>query len=312
MLSHYSTTPSFQHSIQPMQALLDQFLDYIALERGLSENTRAAYGADLKSFLAFLRDRGVSSVNSVARQNILDFLMEQKDRGLSSNSISRRLVSVKVFFRYLQQEGLLRKNVTETMDSPKLWKVLPGTLTYKEVERLLAAPAKDKKLGLRDKAILETLYGTGLRASEVTSLTIDSIHFEEGFLRCMGKGRKERVVPIGESARQAVQRYLSELRPLLVKDASARALFLSNRGRPFGRKRIWTMIKKYARDAGITKNVKPHTMRHSFASHLLANGAPLRIIQEMLGHSDITTTQIYTHVDSSRLKSVHSQFHPRA
>ncbi|NTW36955.1 MAG: site-specific tyrosine recombinase XerD [Syntrophobacteraceae bacterium] len=295
-----------------MQALLDQFLDYIALDRGLSENTHAAYGTDLKSFLAFLRDHGVSSINSVTRQNILDFLMEQKDRRLSSNSISRRLVSIKVFFRYLQQEGLLRKNVTETMDSPKLWKVLPGTLTYKEVERLLAAPSQTKKLGLRDKAILETLYGTGLRASEISSLTLDSIHFEEGFLRCMGKGRKERVVPMGDAARQAVQHYLIELRPLLVKDSGARALFLSNRGRPFGRKRIWTMIKKYARAAGIMKNVKPHTMRHSFASHLLANGAPLRIIQEMLGHADITTTQIYTHVDSSRLKSVHSQFHPRA
>ncbi len=295
-----------------MQALLDQFLDYIALERGLSENTRAAYGADLKSFLSFLRDRNTVSVNSVTRRDILDFLMEQKDRGLSSNSISRRLVSIKVFFRYLQQDGLLRKNVTETMDSPKLWKVLPGTLTYKEVERLLATPTQARKLGLRDKAILETLYSTGLRASEVASLTLDSIHFDEGFLRCMGKGRKERVVPMGDSARQSVQRYLAELRPLLAKDPSSRTLFLSRRGHPFGRKQIWTMIKKYARDAGITKNVKPHTMRHSFASHLLANGAPLRIIQEMLGHSDITTTQIYTHVDSSRLKSVHSQFHPRA
>ena len=250
-------------------------------------------------------------MNSVERQDILDFLMEQKDRGLSSSSISRRLVSIKVFFRYLQQEGLLRKNVTETMDSPKLWKVLPGTLTYKEVERLLATPAT-KKLALRDKAILETLYSTGLRASEVSALTIDSIHFEEGFLRCMGKGRKERVVPMGDSARQVVRQYLNELRPLLAKKPDVKALFLSNRGQPFGRRRIWSMIKKYAREAGITKNVKPHMMRHSFASHLLANGAPLRVIQEMLGHSDITTTQIYTHVDSSRLKSVHSQFHPRA
>jgi integrase/recombinase XerD len=295
-----------------MQALLDQFLDYLALDRGLSENTNAAYGTDLKLFLAFLRDCGISSINSVRRQNILDFLMEQKDRGLSSNSISRRLVTIKVFFRYLQQEGLLGKNVTETMDSPKLWKVLPGTLTYKEVERLLAAPSKTRKLGLRDKAILETLYGTGLRASEISSLTIDSIHFEEGFLRCMGKGRKERVVPVGDAARQAIQHYLSELRPLLVKNRNSRALFLSNRGQSIGRKRIWAMIKQYARTAGIEKNVKPHTMRHSFASHLLANGAPLRIIQEMLGHADITTTQIYTHIDSSRLKSVHSQFHPRA
>ena len=296
-----------------MQALLDQFLDYIALERGLSENTRTAYEGDLKTFLAFLQARGISSINSVKRQGILEYLTEQQDRGLGTSSISRRLVSIKVFFRYLQQEGLLRSNVTDTMDSPKLWKVLPSVLTTKEVERLLDAPSPQTAHGIRDKAILETFYGTGLRVSALGQLKIDDIHFDAGYLRCMGKGKKERVVPVGESARGLIRQYLDEVRPSLVKQGvDTRALFLTRLGRAFNRRGLWKLIKKYARQAGITKNVKPHTLRHSFASHLLANGAPLRVIQEMLGHSDITTTQIYTHVDPARLKSVHAQYHPRA
>lgn len=295
-----------------MQALLDQFLDYVALERGLSPNTRAAYAADLAAFLGFLQKRGVGSLNAVTRQHILDYLMGQKDRGLSTNSISRHLVSIKVFFRHLQQEGLLRTNVTETMDSPKLWKVLPSTLTLREVERLLAAPEARQRLAPRDRALLETLYGTGLRVSELAQLTLEDLHFDAGYLRCMGKGKKERVVPLGENARACLQRYLDELRPALIRGAPTRAVFLTQRGRPFSRKGLWKLIKKHARAAGITRNVKPHTLRHSFASHLLANGAPLRVIQEMLGHADITTTQVYTHVDPSRLKAVHAQYHPRA
>jgi integrase/recombinase XerD len=296
-----------------MQALLDQFLDYIALERGLSENTRSAYEADLRTFLSFLRAKAISSINSVTRPHILEFLTGEQDRGLGTSSISRRLVSIKVFLRYLQQENLLSANVTETMDSPKLWKVLPGVLTLKEVERLLAAPPIQKPAGLRDKAILETFYGTGLRVSELANLTLDDVHFDAGYVRCMGKGKKERVVPIGESARGFIQRYLDEVRPTLAKNGlDARALFLSRRGQRFNRRGLWRLVKKYARQAGIARNVKPHMLRHSFASHLLANGAPLRVIQEMLGHSDITTTQIYTHVDPARLKSVHAQYHPRA
>ncbi|MBN1269100.1 MAG: site-specific tyrosine recombinase XerD [Kiritimatiellae bacterium] len=293
-----------------MDVLVDQFLEYVGLERGLSGNTRDAYAGDLHAFLGFLRDRRVRSVNAVRRKHVLDFLFEEKDRGLSTNSISRRLVAIKVFFRYLQQEGLLTDNVTETMDSPRLWKVLPETLSYKEVERLLAAPDLRKRNGLRDKAILETLYGAGLRVSELADLTVDDVHFDEGYLRCIGKGRKERVVPLGGSARTCLKQYLEEVRPALAD--SSRALFLTRLQRPFGRKGLWKLIKKYARLAGIAKNVTPHTLRHSFASHLLANGAPLRVIQEMLGHADIATTQIYTHVDPSRLKAVHSQFHPRA
>lgn len=295
-----------------MNALLEQFLDYVSLEKGLSPNTRAAYAGDLECFLNYLTSRGVVSINAVRREHITDFLMAQRDQGLSTNSLCRRLVAIKVFFRYLQQEGLLAANVTEAMDSPKIWKMLPGTLTYREVERLLASPDPSQRFGLRDQAILETMYGTGLRVSELAALTLNDLHFDEGYIRCVGKGNKERVVPIGEKARSVLRRYLDESRPALAKDRPVHAVFLNYRGGPLSRKGLWKLIKKHARAAGITKNVKPHTLRHSFASHLLANGAPLRMIQEMLGHADISTTQIYTHVDPARLKSVHAQYHPRA
>jgi integrase/recombinase XerD len=310
-----------------MEALVQQFLDYLSLERGLSENTRAAYAADLASFIRFLEQRNVRSINSVKRQHIVDFLLSEKGRapagpvqrlprrreGLSPASIARRLVSIRVLFRYLQQEGLLsRSNVTETMDSPKVWKLLPNTLTYREVDRLLAAPAENKQTGIRDRAMLETMYGTGLRVSEVAHLRLEDLHFDAGYLRCTGKGRKERVVPIGQAARNHLQRYLDEVRPQMLKRGDNRFVFLTRRGMPFSRKGIWKLIKQYQRKAGIEKNVTPHTLRHSFATHLLANGAPLRVIQEMLGHADIATTQIYTHLDPSRLKSVHEQYHPRA
>jgi integrase/recombinase XerD len=295
-----------------MQALLDQFLDYIALERGLSENTRQAYHADLKDFLAFLETKSITSANAVTRKHILDYMLETRDRGLSTNSISRRLVSIKVFFRYLQQESMLTDNVTDAMDSPKLWKVLPTTLSEKEVEQLLEAPDETKRLGLRDKAIIETFYSTGLRVSELSNLKIQDLHFDAGYLVCFGKGSKERVVPIGEKARTILQRYLQEMRPSLVKGQDPGHVFLNQRGQRLSRKGIWKLIRHYARKAHIVKKLTPHTLRHSFASHLLANGAPLRFIQEMLGHADITTTQIYTHVDQARLKTVHEQFHPRA
>lgn len=296
-----------------MQALLNQFLDYIALERGLSDNTRAAYAADLNDFLHYLGQRQLTSLNAVTRHHIVDYLLAAKDRGLKSNSLSRRLVSIKVFFRFLQQEGLLHANVTEAMDSPRLWKHLPDTLTYREVERLLNAPIAGKRNGLRDKALLETLYGTGLRISELANLSVEDIFFDAEYLRCMGKGRKERVVPLGDMALRWLRRYRDEERPsLAAKTGASRSFFLTSRGRPFSRSGLWRLIRKYARVAMINKRVTPHTLRHSFASHLLANGAPLRVIQEMLGHADIATTQIYTHVDPARLKSIHEQYHPRA
>jgi integrase/recombinase XerD len=282
------------------------------MERGLSVNTLDAYGRDLKRFAAFLERRGADSPGAAARADIVDFLMSERERGLSVNSVSRSLVAIKVFFAFLQREGLLDRNVTEAMDSPRLWKVLPGVLSAREVGSLLASPVGDGRCELRDRAILELMYATGLRVSETAALTLENLHFDAGYLRCVGKGNKERVVPFGSAARLALERYLAESRPMFASDASPREVFLTCRGRGFTRKGIWKMIRRHARRAGIRKNVSPHTLRHSFASHMLANGAPLRVIQEMLGHADIATTQVYTHVDQGRLQAVHSRFHPRA
>lgn len=295
-----------------MNAFLESFLDYISLERGLSINTRKAYADDIGQFLSFLDQKGVSSLNQVSRKQVLDHLMTMKTKAMSTNSISRHLVSIKIFFRYLQQEGLLDKNVTDTMDSPKLWKILPDTLSEKEVGLLLDAPDLRKPLGVRDRAILEIFYASGLRVSELANLKISDLHIEEGYIRVIGKGRKERVIPVAKNSSDLLARYLEEVRPLLCENQHVQNVFVTRRESGLCRQRLWQIIKKYTKEAGIMKNVTPHTLRHSFASHLLQNGAPLRVIQEMLGHADIATTQIYTHVDPNRLKSIHQQFHPRA
>lgn len=295
-----------------MNALLESFLDYISLERGLSINTRKAYADDIGQFLNELTLKGVTSLNQVSRKQVLDHLMEMKSRGMSTNSISRHLVSIKVFFRYLQQEGMLDRNVTDTMDSPRLWKILPDTLSEKEVELLLDAPDMHKPLGLRDRAILELFYAAGLRVTELATLQLSDLHLDEGYIRCIGKGRKERVIPVGEESIRLLRRYIEEVRPVLCENPLLQNVFVSRRETALCRQRLWQLIKTYTKRAGIMKNVTPHTLRHSFASHLLQNGAPLRVIQEMLGHADIATTQIYTHVNPERLKSIHQKFHPRA
>ena len=295
-----------------MNAFLESFLDYISLERGLSINTRKAYADDLSQFLGYLDRKGVISLDQVSRKQVLDHLMAMKARGMSTNSISRHLVSIKVFFRYLQQENMLDKNITDTMDSPKLWKILPDTLSEREVSLLLAAPNLQKPLGVRDRAIIEMFYASGLRVSELGNLKISDLHIDDGYIRVIGKGRKERVIPVAKNAADLLVRYLEEVRPLLCDNPHLQNVFISKRGTGLCRQRLWQIIKKYTKDAGIMKNVTPHTLRHSFASHLLQNGAPLRVIQEMLGHADIAATQIYTHVNPERLKSIHQQFHPRA
>ncbi len=295
-----------------MKELLEQFLDFISLERGLSKNTRLAYADDISRFLEDLATKGITSLDTITRKQILDHLLSEKARGLAANSLSRHLVSLKVFFRYLMQEGLIAANTAETMDSPRVWKMLPSVLTPKEIDRLFAAPDTEKPLGLRNRAILELFYATGLRVSELAGLQRTDLDFEKKFVRCIGKGRKERIVPVAGESLKWVARYLKTARPQLTPGDHEQTLFLSKRHQPMSRKTIWFFIKKCAREAGITKNIYPHSLRHSFASHLLANGAELRIIQEMLGHADIATTQIYTHVDPDRLKGVHRQFHPRA
>ncbi|MEI6218835.1 MAG: site-specific tyrosine recombinase XerD [bacterium] len=295
-----------------MNALIEQFLDHVTLECGLSPNTRAAYASDLESYRRFLEAGGVHSLNNVTRKHVLEFLTAEKERGMSISSISRRLVALKVFHRYLLRESLLSKDVTAIMDSPTIGRILPTVLTYKEVDRLLAAPMGEGRYALRDRAILEILYATGMRVSECANLKIDDIHFDSGYIRCYGKGSKVRIVPFGETARARIEKYLADARPQFARNPLERHVFLTYRSSAFGRKGLWKLVKEFSRRVGITRDVSPHTLRHSFASHLLSNGAPLRVIQEMLGHADISTTQIYTHVDQKTLKKVHQEFHPRA
>ncbi len=293
-------------------ALLDVFFNYMRLERGLQPNTVDSYHADLSGFLCYLENRGILSLNDLRREHIADFLFAEKKRGMAVATLSRRLVAIKVFLRFLWEEGLLAVNAAESMESPRLEKILPSVLTLSEVDRLLRAPDPRTPLGSRDRAILETLYATGLRVSELASLKLSDLRLDEGYLRCTGKGRKERVVPLGGHAVESLREYLDTVRPQLTGGRLRPELFLTRSGKPFTRQGLWKLVRKYARKARITRPFSPHTLRHAFASHLLANGAPLRVIQEMLGHADIATTQVYTHVDRSRLTQIHRRYHPRA
>lgn len=288
-----------------------QFLESLSIEKGLSRNTLLSYGRDLRRYAAFLEKKKITAAGKVGRRDIMDFLLHEKNRELEPTSIARALVAVRMFHRFLAEEGKVGENVTDALESPKLWKKLPNYLTLAEVERLLDAPNARRAQGVRDAAVLETMYATGLRASEVTSLKLSSLDFQEGTLRVMGKGSKERVVPMGKTARESVRRYIAKARAGWVKEGRTDALFVSRQGRPISRQTVWAILKKYARQSGLGKKVYPHVLRHSFATHLLEHGADLRVVQELLGHSDIATTQIYTHVDKSRLKGIHQKFHPR-
>jgi integrase/recombinase XerD len=251
-------------------------------------------------------------MNATQRQHVTEYMLHRRKGGLSARSLSRHLAAIRMFCRFLFREKLLAADVTQTIDSPKLWRTLPHTLDYEEIGRLLAAPDTRTRLGVRDRAMLEFMYATGLRVSEVAHIKLSDINFEAGFLRSVGKGNKERIVPIGRQAVEWIQRYLREARGSLTRGGNLGEVFISTRGTALSRKTIWVLIKKYARVAGIGKVITPHTLRHSFASHLLQNGGDLRVIQEMLGHADISTTQLYTHVDQTRLKETHYRFHPRS
>lgn len=290
---------------------LSLFLDYVSIEKGLSKNTLMAYERDLRRYLAFLSKEKVRSVEVVTRKEIMDFLLAERDRGLEPTSVSRELVAIRMFHRFLAQEGRLKEDVTEALEAPKLWKHLPEYLSLKEVEAMLQAPNLHKPQGIRDQAILELMYATGIRASEVTRLNVTYLSFEQGYLRVLGKGDKERMVPVGRAAQKSVTRYLSRVRTAWLKGRPEEALFVTRLGRRMSRVSVWSLFKKYAKEAGLKKKIYPHILRHSFATHLLENGADLRVVQELLGHSDIATTQIYTHVERSRLKSIHHKFHPR-
>jgi len=287
---------------------IERYVDGMILERGLSQNTREAYLHDLTECEKFIK----RDLLTVTRQEILGFLEAERKRGMSPPTLARRLVTLKVFFGYLAGEGVVAEDPTQLVESPDLWKVLPEWLTGEEVGRLLSAVHGTGREALRDSAILELFYASGLRVSEVASLTLENLHLEEGTVRVTGKGNKTRLVPVGHHALEALRRYLATARELFKPKPEETHVFLSSRGRGLSRMTLWRIVVDHARTAGIEKPLSPHTLRHSFASHLLAGGAPLRMIQEMLGHADIATTQIYTHVDQARLLESHRQFHPRA
>lgn len=294
-----------------MKTYIDQFLDYLSLERGLSKNTLTSYARDLNKFAIYLKKRHILSFNNVKKSNITDFMLLQRDKGLSANSVARSLAAMKTFFRFLVREGILKTDIASIIETPKLWKHLPETLSLTEVDKLLNTPNARHWIGIRDKAYLELMYATGLRVSEIVNLNVQDANLDLGVVRCIGKGSKERVVPMGKAARTAIKRYIDKVRPKLMKTASGGGLFLSRLGRKMSRQMLWKIVKGYTRKARIDKNIKPHTLRHSFATHLLERGADLRVVQEMLGHSNISTTQIYTHINKERLKSIHKKFHPR-
>ena len=295
-----------------MRELVESFLNYLSVEKSLSKNTILSYRRDLEKYIHYLKDYNINSLSQTVRKNISDFMFSLKDGGLSAVSIARNLVAIKVLYRFLVRERILTTDPSSLLDSPKLWKKIPDVLSGLEVEALLEAPDLKTARGLRDKAILELMYATGLRVSEAVNLKTQDVNFDVGFLRCIGKGAKERIVPLGKESIQAIKKYLEEARPKLARSGREDTfLFLSRLGKKISRQSFWKLVKHYAKLARIKKNIRPHTLRHSFATHLLERGADLRSVQEMLGHADISTTQIYTHIDKNRLKMIHKNFHPR-
>jgi len=294
-----------------MRELIETFLGYLSVERGLSRNTILSYQKDLNFYMDFLETHAFNALSKITRNDITDFMLFQKDKGLAANSIARSLAAIKSFHRFLVRERILKTDPTSLVDSPKLWKKIPETLSLNEVETLIAQPNIRDKQGIRDKAILETIYATGMRVSEAVNLKVNNVNLEVGFVRCIGKGNKERVIPLGKKAIDSLKRYLEISRPVLLNKKQSEFLFLSRLGKKISRQSLWKIIKRYARQARIKKPIWPHILRHSFATHLLERGADLRSVQEMLGHADISTTQIYTHINKDRLKTIHRTFHPR-
>jgi integrase/recombinase XerD len=290
---------------------MDQYQTFLAMEKGLSEKTIAAYSADLMRFGLFLEKKNTTTVSDIDTGLVLTYLIHLRQRGLSARSRARHLVSLRGFFKYLTNEKTIQKNPVQHVDLPKTGLHLPDVLTVTDVEALIDAPDRIKPEGLRDAAMLELLYGAGLRVSELIRLTMTGINLEAGFVRVFGKGAKERVVPVGRMAINAIQGYLDRSRPLLLKNRSSLYLFVTRRGSAMTRQSFWNLTGRYGRLAKIKKKVTPHSLRHSFATHLLEGGADLRAVQMMLGHADISTTQIYTHVAHRQMVEAHKKYHPR-
>ena len=297
-----------------MERFLKYFIAHLKVERGLSPNTVEAYCNDLCTLGDYLRDNGITGWDRVSRDDLLDFLDFRRRRGMEAATLARELAAIKVFYRYLVNEKLLISDPSAVMDSPRLWRMLPDMLSIEETDRLLRAfsDRAAEALTIRNRAILEMMYASGLRVSETADLKLGDINFETGMVRVTGKGSKERIVPVASRVLNLLRRYTTSARTELTeKNPMSPYLFVSRTGKRLDRERIWAIIKEAAFIAGIDKEIHPHTLRHSFATHLLENGADLRAIQEMLGHSDISTTEIYTHVNKNRLLAVHRQFHPR-
>jgi len=295
-----------------MEGYVNEFINYLAVERGLAQNTLESYGRDLRQFHSYLQNGQLDFLKDSTRNTILGYLNNLQTKGRAVSTISRNLAAIKSFYQYMVRERYLEKDPAAHLESPKLEKKLPKILTIGEVEELLKQPNTFLPTGLRDKAMLELLYATGIRVSELISLNISDINLDMGYIKCYGKGAKERIVPLGSIAAKCVHEYINKGRTKLVRTYEEPALFVNHHGNRLTRQGFWKIIKKYAQEASIKKEITPHTLRHSFATHLLENGADLRSVQEMLGHADISTTQIYTHVTKNRLKEVYDKAHPRA
>jgi len=291
---------------------IQQFLDHLRVERELTPATVEAYGRDLARFAHFAAGRTISRADTVSAIDVLDFLVHLNERKLSARSQARRLVALRQLFRFLKGERIVAVDPTEDVDLPRFGRKLPEYLSTEEVDRLLAAPDRRRPRGARDAAMIETLYATGLRVSELCKLRLRDLNFDAGYLRATGKGRKERLVPVGEAAMEAIRTYVDTVRAGFSGGRAVDTLFLTHHGRAMSRQGFWKLLGRYATAAGIRKRISPHKLRHSFATHLVERGADLRAVQAMLGHADIGTTEIYTHVSRRHLRSVYDRFHPRA
>ena len=296
---------------EPLGKIVLAFLNYLIVEAGLSDNTILGYGRDLRDFTAFCHLKGANQPDKITTAILFDYAKSLARQSKAEASINRSVVAMKMFLRFCRMMGHIKSDLTVFLESPKLWQKLPIVCSKDQVAKLMDAPDEKEPYYYRDYALLELLYATGTRASEIAGLKISDVNLKIGYARCLGKGKKERVIPLNRTAIAAVEQYLQQLRPKLIKPISGDFLFLSRTGKSLSRIEVWRIVKKYACRAGLSRQMTTHTLRHCFATHLLSGGADLRSLQEMLGHVDIATTQIYTHVDQERLRSIHKKYHPR-
>lgn len=295
-----------------MQELLAKYFNYLLIERGMAQNTLESYGRDLRRFVSSVQEkRKITDINEVTPEAVVEYLTNIRNEGLAANSMNRALAALRGFYKYLLREKIITQNPLANIELAKVWMKLPDTISKEEMKTILAQPGDQSIAAIRNTAMLELLYATGIRVSELINLTMNSVNWQVGFLIVMGKGSKERIVPVGKIAYDCARRYVDEVRPQLMQKKSTDVLFLNRFGKKFTRQGFWKIVVGYAKQAGLQKKVYPHTFRHSFASHLLEGGADLRTVQVMLGHSDISTTQIYTHVTREKLKEIHKKYHPR-